>query len=195
MTGPLFPAETQAINNARASRRAEFMTGRVLARAALRAVGASPEAIGTHDRAPVWPAGYCGSITHCPGYRAAAAASTDRVRAIGIDAETRLPLPVELVGEVLSGREVDLLARCAPQVSYASRIAFSAKESLYKLWSAVTGRWLGFGDAQVAHFHWHGIRGNVRLRITDPIPGFPTEVDVVGIASDSVVVTAAYRSS
>ncbi|NDL55827.1 4'-phosphopantetheinyl transferase family protein [Phytoactinopolyspora mesophila] len=195
LPGRLLPSEASAVRRACASRRAEFTTGRILARAALRDVGASVSAIGTRHRAPVWPVGFCGSITHCAGYRAAVAASTTRIRAVGIDAEPQLPLPAELCGEVLSASEIELLADTAAHVSFACRVAFSAKESLYKLWSAVTGRWLGFHHAHIVRFHWDGAGGTIRLRLQTPVRDFPGEIEVSGAASDGIVVTAAYIPS
>jgi 4'-phosphopantetheinyl transferase EntD len=95
-----------------------------------------------------------GSITHCAGYRAAAVARADRVRAIGIDAEPDKPLPdgvldrISLPGEraMLYDLALGGLAAAGPRWDL---LLFSAKESVYKAWFPLTGRWLGFEDAEL----------------------------------------------
>ncbi|GAA2161118.1 MULTISPECIES: 4'-phosphopantetheinyl transferase family protein [Glycomyces] len=149
---PLFPEEAALVAGAVPSRRREFATGRHCARLALARLGVPATAITTGDRGqPVWPNGIVGSITHCAGYRAAAAARRDRLRAVGIDAEPHRPLPAEVTDMVLLPEEQADLARLAaadPAVHWPA-IAFSAKESLYKAWFTLTERWLGFHDARL----------------------------------------------
>jgi enterobactin synthetase component D len=70
-------------------RRAEYVAGR---HCAARAVGAilptfTGDIFPGPDRAPSWPAGVVGAITHAHGFASAAAATTSRVRGVGIDAE------------------------------------------------------------------------------------------------------------
>jgi 4'-phosphopantetheinyl transferase EntD len=148
----LFPEEAALIEGAVPSRRREFATGRHCARLALARLDVPATAITTGDRGqPLWPNGIVGSITHCAGYRAAAAARRDRLRAVGIDAEPHRPLPTEVTDMVLLPEEQADLARLAaadPAVHWPA-IAFSAKESLYKAWFTLTERWLGFHDARL----------------------------------------------
>ncbi|MFG3342872.1 4'-phosphopantetheinyl transferase [Glycomyces sp. NPDC048151] len=159
----LFPEETARIEGAVPSRRREFATGRHLARTALARLGVPAAPIPTGDRGqPLWPDGLTGSITHCKGYRAAAAARRDRFRAIGIDAEVHLPLHDSLIGTVLLPEEQADLARLAgehPGLHWPA-IAFSAKESLYKAWFTLTERWLGFHDARLRFDTVHGVGGS-----------------------------------
>src|SRR5258707_403796 len=84
----LFPVETAQIAAAVPSRRREFATGRMLARRALRAIGGPEIALisGT-DRAPRWPDGFVGSITHTASRAAAAVARLEDFAGIGIDIE------------------------------------------------------------------------------------------------------------
>lgn len=72
----LFPEEAVAVASAVTKRREEFAAGRAAARRALAALGvpAAPLPRGER-RAAVWPKGFVGSITHCAGFCAAAAAS------------------------------------------------------------------------------------------------------------------------
>ncbi|GAA2853781.1 4'-phosphopantetheinyl transferase [Actinoplanes cyaneus] len=149
---PVFPEEEGLIAVAVEARRREFVTARRCAREALARLGCPPVPIrrGPH-REPRWPAGVVGSITHCAGYRAAAVARSTDVASVGIDAEPHAPLPdgvLEIV--VASGDEDRLttLARADPSICW-DRLLFCAKESIYKAWFPLTGRWLGFEDAQL----------------------------------------------
>ncbi|HEY1484751.1 MAG TPA: 4'-phosphopantetheinyl transferase superfamily protein [Micromonosporaceae bacterium] len=148
----VFPTERDAVANAIPRRRAEFATGRACARAALHQLGIPAVAIGRGPAgAPMWPAGVVGTITHCDGYRAAAVARADDVRTLGCDAETHEPLPDGVTDLIAFGPErerIDTLTASHPEVHW-DRLVFSAKESVYKAWYPLTGRWLGHEEAAV----------------------------------------------
>jgi 4'-phosphopantetheinyl transferase EntD len=156
----LFPEERALIALATSDeRRREFATVRMCARTALARLRVAPvrvlprggvEAWARH--APSWPDGIVGSMTHCQGYRAAAVARDDVLASLGIDAEPHAPLPAGVIGGVAlpdERRHLARLARSHPQVAW-ERVLFSAKESVYKAWFPLTGRWLGFLDCAVA---------------------------------------------
>ena len=147
----LFPEEEELIGAAVEKRRREFTTGRGCARRALAALGLGPLAIGRGERgAPRWPPGVVGSITHCAGYRAAAAARGRDARALGVDAEPDQPLPALVLGGIaLPGERAMLRELAGAPGACWDRLLFSAKESVYKAWFPLTGRWLGFQDAQL----------------------------------------------
>jgi 4'-phosphopantetheinyl transferase EntD len=148
----LFPEEEPLIARAVEKRRREFVTGRHCARKALARLGVPSRPILRGDRgAPQWPSGTIGSITHCAGYRAAAVATSANGFTIGIDAEPHEPLPDGVLETVASPEEIAALGRLhdqKPRVSW-DRILFSAKESVYKAWFPLTGRWLDFAEATV----------------------------------------------
>ncbi|WP_268823674.1 4'-phosphopantetheinyl transferase family protein [Yinghuangia soli] len=148
----LFPEEEARIAKAVDKRRREFTTVRHCARAAMARLGVPPAPLLPGERgAPAWPDGVVGSMTHCAGYRAAAVARRDEVRTIGIDAEPALPLPDGVLRMTSSDEERARLAAYSaqfPEVCW-DRLLFSAKEAVYKAWFPVTGRWLGFEDADV----------------------------------------------
>ncbi|MEU8613599.1 4'-phosphopantetheinyl transferase superfamily protein [Actinoplanes sp. NPDC048791] len=149
----LFPAEAALVANAVAKRKQEFTTVRTCARLALAELGVPPAPILPGVRgAPVWPDGIVGSMTHCAGYRAAAVARTSEAGGIGIDAEEHGPLPdgvLELVASPDERAHLAGLASARPEVCW-ERLLFSAKESVYKVWSPRTGEWLGFEEAAVS---------------------------------------------
>lgn len=147
---PPFPGEEDLIATAVVARRREFVTARRCAREALAGLGYDPAPIRPgRRREPIWPAGVAGSITHCAGYRAAAVARTCDVASLGVDAETHAPLPPRVLPKVTAPGDVEHLAELTardPSVHW-DRLLFSAKESVYKAWYPLTGRWLGFGEA------------------------------------------------
>ena len=145
----LFPEEERAIGRAVEKRRREFVTGRACARRALRQLGIPTMSIPAGERGePIWPAGVVGSITHCRGYTASAAARTRHLLALGIDAEPNRPLPAHVEAQVASATEREVLVG-DPGV-HTTRLVFSAKEAVYKAWYALTGRWLSFEQVQVS---------------------------------------------
>ena len=147
-----FPGEEDLIANAVDGRRREFITARRCAREALRRLGHPGVPIRRGERRePLWPAGVVGSITHCAGYRAAAVASAAEVASVGIDAEPHGPLPDGVLRAVVAPGDAEHVAELARREPgrHWDRVLFSAKESVYKAWFPLTGRWLGFEDASL----------------------------------------------
>jgi 4'-phosphopantetheinyl transferase EntD len=171
----VFPEEQEVIARAVDKRRREFTTARACARAALARLGLPPTPIPRGAAgAPQWPAGVVGSITHCAGYRACAVARRADVVTIGVDAEPHEPLPDNVLGTVASGQEQARLAELSAAVPdvHWDRLLFSAKESVYKAWYPLTGRWLGFSDAAL-DFSPESGRFTARILLADaPINGF-----------------------
>lgn len=146
---PLFPQEQAVIARAVDERRREYASVRACARMALARFGLPrPPLVSDPLSAPRWPDGVVGSMTHCAGYRAAAVARTDHLIALGIDAEPHAPVPEEVLEVIARPQEVAQLAALSssyPRVSW-ERLLFSAKESLFKAWYPLAGRWLDFED-------------------------------------------------
>jgi len=193
----LFPAEEAVLRTAGPLRRAEFAAGRSCARAALATLGvpAGPILPGPAGQ-PQWPAGVTGSITHCAGYQACAAARTTDVAAIGIDAEPDAALPAGVIGKVATGRERAWISRhaAAPPAAAAcgvcwDRLLFSAKEAACKLWYPLTGRWPGFHDVAVSLTATGSF--TVGLPGPDPAGGRPvTRMTGRWLAAGGLIVTA-----
>jgi len=146
----LFPEEQRVMERAVISRVREFATGRVLARQLLRRLGYSDEPIlpGGH-RAPIWPAGTTGSISHTADQCVVAVALTGDAAAIGIDVEPFAPLETELFSIVFVEAEQRWLdAQPSSQRGFLARALFSAKESYYKCQYPLTRRVLEFKDVE-----------------------------------------------
>jgi 4'-phosphopantetheinyl transferase EntD len=148
----LYPEEAAVVARAVDKRRREFAAVRVCARRAMEKLGVAPQPLVPGDRgAPCWPEGLAGSMTHCDGYCAAALVRTGDLASLGIDAEPNAPLPdgvlaaVALPGEV---QRVLRLSRERPEIRW-DRLLFSAKESVYKAWFPLTGKWLEFTEADI----------------------------------------------
>jgi 4'-phosphopantetheinyl transferase EntD len=149
----LYPVEAAAVAGAVAERRREYATVRYCARRALRRLGVPAAPIlRDEDRAPRWPAGVVGSMTHCPGYRAAVVARSSRLRGVGIDAEPHAAVPAPALELILRDDERERLPALAGvhRALHWDRIAFCAKEAVFKAWFPLTRRWLDFSDVSVA---------------------------------------------
>lgn len=118
-------------------RQAEFLAGRLCARAALSVLGrgALTVGIGAH-REPLWPPGVVGSISHNGNFAAAVACPEQSMAGIGIDIEN-------IIGEdtraamaelVVSPAELDFLLAAGTGLSLDCllTLVFSAKESFFK---------------------------------------------------------------
>jgi 4'-phosphopantetheinyl transferase EntD len=190
----LFPEELSAISRAVQRRRAEFRSVRGCARTALAQLGVDrPPLVPGAAGAPAWPPGVVGSMTHCAGYRAAVVARADEVVGIGIDAEPHASLPQGVLNTVSSPDErshIDRLTVERPDVCW-DRLLFSAKESVYKIWSPRVGVWLGFEDVLL---RFHPDRGTLVAGLRHPgldVEGQPvTRLQGRWLVDDELIVTA-----
>lgn len=142
-----------SIQRAAAKRQAEFLAGRLCARAALNSHArqlAQPDqdAEGT----PLWPSGMCGSITHSQGMAAAVVASQKHWLSLGLDAEAPMSATRarRLARQILTPGELQRL-QCQPETEHAWLISltFSSKESLFKALYPLVGQRFYFQDAEL----------------------------------------------
>lgn len=166
----MYPDEFEFVARAIEIRRREFATVRNCARLALTQLGVSPGPIlpGANG-APQWPVGIVGSMTHCEGFRAAAIARRETVVSLGIDAELHAPLPANTLNRVALPRERSALVRLSeshPDVAW-DRLLFSAKESVFKAWFPLAGRWLNFSDCEIS---FESVFGNFTASLIIPGP-------------------------
>ena len=148
----LFAAEAESVTGAVYKRKQEFAAGRSCARLALSAFGCSPAPLlSGPDRAPVWPKGVTGSISHTTGYCIAAVARKSSYQAIGVDAECIGRATEDLWYSLFVDDELLWLYR-QPESERAesATILFGAKESFYKLQYSLTQAWLDFKDVCVS---------------------------------------------
>jgi 4'-phosphopantetheinyl transferase EntD len=148
-------AEEEQVVHAVARRRIEFATGRACARRALSRLQIESFVLRNGpDRAPRWPRGVVGSITHTGsipgGYCGVAVGRATELLALGLDAERAGAVGYSLWPQVLTAKERRWLDGQpeALQELFAT-IIFSAKECYYKAQFPLTGRWLDFGDVDI----------------------------------------------
>ncbi len=147
----LWADERPAIANAGAKRRRDFIAGRVMARQAMAAIGLPEVAIPmAADRAPVWPVGLVGSISHCDSLCVAVVARTSDLGAIGIDVEENTALEPELWAEICTPQEIAWL-QTQPPANRGPLVKqiFSAKEAVYKALYPSTRQFLEFSDVTI----------------------------------------------
>lgn len=162
-----------SLSTAVSSRIAEYAAGRIVAWTALGRAGrdgggrdfppAFPDFLVPGAlRAPVWPEGWTGSITHLsrrpsqglPLVVGAVAGPLSRFRGLGLDFETllenrdlsdRIGMPEEL-----AALEPLALGTGEEPWRVALTLAFSAKESIFKCLAPTVGKYFDFLDARVS---------------------------------------------
>ena len=161
-----------SIQRSVAKRQAEYLAGRICARAALQQLegSGSVPAIG-EDRAPVWPVNICGSITHSTGRAAAIVANKQHWRGLGMDLENLLNAEraERLAGEILTPAEMQRLAAGArDQLALWVTLTFSVKESLFKALYPIVQKRFYFEHAEM--LEWTE-QGHARLRLLTDLSG------------------------
>jgi len=148
--GGLLKSEEALVDGAARTRIEQFTAGRVCSRIALGRLGvaATTPILRGEDRAPIWPPGFIGSISHTDTWCAAAVARTDGIRSLGIDLESSAPLKEALLRRVCTPKERDWLHQL-PAPGVTGKIVFSAKEAIYKCQYPLSNQFLGFHAVEV----------------------------------------------
>ncbi|MEL6185938.1 MAG: 4'-phosphopantetheinyl transferase superfamily protein [Myxococcota bacterium] len=144
LAGPipsLPPEEDAVVATAVEKRRREFAVGRTLARALLAEVGSPVRHLPRReDRAPEWPSGVAGTITHTD--EVAVVAVTRGEVGLGLDVEEASPLPEAMARLIVRPDERTVTRDLA-------KVAFSAKEAFYKAQYRYTETLLDFLDVSL----------------------------------------------
>lgn len=134
-------------------RRQEFRVGRAAARRAAAALGADwtgqPIRV-DGDRAPVWPEGWLGTLSHGGGWAAAVVArETAGWRGLGLDLEQRERCEDKLWRLILRPEERAWVEAGTGEDTPVARatLIFAAKEALFKAVFPRSREWFGFLDA------------------------------------------------
>jgi enterobactin synthetase component D / holo-[acyl-carrier protein] synthase len=147
----LHEEERRILDTTRPKRRAEFYAGRGCARQALARLGIHDfPLLRDEHRAPIWPSGVTGSITHTENYTAVAVARRSEVASVGIDVERIGRLDETRWPFVFSVAELQAVNGAATD-SRAGIVAalFSAKEAYYKCRYQVVRDPLGFHEVEI----------------------------------------------
>jgi len=148
----LYPEEQAQIARAVDKRKAEYGTARMLARRALKRLGAEAAPIvNDEERCPQWPEGTIGSITHTKGYCGVVVARRgEAAESIGVDVEVDEAVKVALYDKICNEAELAWVASL-PEADQGRmvRAVFSAKESFYKAQYPITRQYLGFHHVEL----------------------------------------------
>ncbi|AHG18641.1 4'-phosphopantetheinyl transferase [Chania multitudinisentens RB-25] len=132
-------------------RRAEYLAGRYLARQVLGELGHHNfTLLRGEDRAPLWPQGIAGAISHNTDMALCAVHRENGMGGIGIDVETRmLSKRAEALWSGIVSKEECAWLRQQPQAfDQLLTLVFSAKESLFKALYPQVRHYFDFLDAR-----------------------------------------------
>ena len=137
------------LTDAAATRRADFLMGRLAAVEALRRLGAEGSVGRSPEGAPVWPEGIAGSLTHHSGVAAA-------VVGRGADGQGYAGLGIDICPRLEGDRLRAVVRQCLTEAEReawtseeAATLAFAAKESIYKAAYPRAQRFIGFDEAEI----------------------------------------------
>lgn len=141
--------EDTAVAAAVPQRRAEFHAGRAAARAAMVAQDLPPLPVPSDiDRAPIWPEGVVGSISHCRTACVAVIGKASDWLSVGVDLEEDTPFATDLLDIVCDAAERRWLeAQDDPGV--LAKVIFCAKEAAYKAQYPLTKALFGFDHLRI----------------------------------------------
>lgn len=148
---PLYPVEALAMRSASEARRQEFRSGRAAARAALVMLSAGAQAVPMGaDRAPRWPKGIVGSISHSRSLCAAVVAPEAVMLGLGLDVEEVSEIESHVARQICTNDDLAQGISLAPDLRrLLPNVVFGAKEAFYKAYYPLTQRFLEFGDVSV----------------------------------------------
>jgi len=145
------PQESAVMVHMAPVRQRAYAAGRVAAHSAMAALGQSARPVLTApDRAPVWPDGLAGSISHSKTCCVAALGPSSQFRALGVDVEEATALDSDLLPVVCTSAELGwLAAQPKSEAEILAKMIFSAKECAYKCQYALTRALFGFETFEV----------------------------------------------
>ena len=132
-------------------RLSDFSTGRYCAIKALEQLGIQDAIIPIgEDRAPIWPEGIVGSISHCDSLTGAIVAKNSDHISLGLDIEEIGRVTPDLWDLVFTENEKNYLFRLSDEdILVQSTVIFSIKEAFYKFQHPLTKTFLDFLDVEV----------------------------------------------
>ena len=146
-----FLDEFEQVAHAIEKRQREFLQTRNLARELMSLLGVPAQPIlAEPDRAPRWPTGLVGSLTHNDTHGAVSLARSGTLHSVGLDIETQGRIEDRLWDHLFTQNEqLALRALPAEQIQHEATAIFSIKEAFYKYQFPLTKSWVGFQDVEV----------------------------------------------
>ena len=160
-------------------RAAEFADGRHCAGQLLQAFGVDSKVGVADDRAPIWPVGFTGSISHSEAWVACAVTPTQTLASIGIDTERIASREVrdDVMDTIATDAEWKLIEQFCVDDETAFTLLFSAKEAFYKCWFPVVKAYFDFFDVELVSAN----RSSLTLKVLSSNPAY-------GVGPDRLVV-------
>ncbi|WP_174240564.1 4'-phosphopantetheinyl transferase family protein [Kosakonia sacchari] len=156
------------LDKAVVKRRAEYLAARYAAGQLLQNAGCDGHVGTSSGREPVWPAGWCGSLSHTSGHAIAVIAPRNAGLTPGIDIEMFDAKTMRETAEMFtSPEERRLLATCGLAYETALLILFSAKESLFKALYPEVKCFFGFEAARICRIDTSV--HSITLELTQPL--------------------------
>ncbi len=154
-------------------RRAEYLAGRWCAQQALLQLGVTGIQVGIGDhRAPIWPNGILGTITHSKDIALAMVSKIENCRGIGADIEHFMSLDQEfkLRDYILNKSELAQFEILKSYISCPLTLIFSAKESIYKSLYPTVKKHFGFDAAVLVGFNEECLWFTTTIDLSDLVP-------------------------
>lgn len=180
----LLEGELATVAKAIPKRQAEFAAGRRAARRALLPLGVkNVPLMAAKSRAPIWPQGVVGSITHDQGIALALAAKSQHVAALGVDLTEAAPLPGETRKSILQTPQEHALN------DLGARAAFAIKECLFKALHPTVQTFFGF-EAAIAEPDF--ARQSFTVTLTKDLGAYQKDTAFTGVllSTQGVIVAA-----
>ena len=162
--GVAFPDKlSKAVNK----RQADYLAGRALVNRAFAALELPPQTVNSGpDRAPIWPEGVTGSISHTSTSCACILSRNTDLR-IGIDIETDLSARGDKAVRKIALRDDERrLIDAQANTLHLPALIFSAKETLFKALYPIVQDFFGFDCAQIKTLPGDQ---HIRLHLAQPL--------------------------
>lgn len=183
------PQEARAMGRMAPVRQRAYAAGRVAAQQAMACLGHPVHPVlMTPDRAPLWPEGLTGSISHSQSCCIAALGRTGQVRALGVDVEEDTDLDSDLFATICTTDERAWLS-AQPQAGLLAKLIFSAKECAYKCQYPLSRTLFGFDMLQVTP---DPDSGQFEATFLRDVPQFAAGTRLYGrfVIADGLIITA-----
>jgi len=169
-----------------------FSTGRHCAKQALVQMGIIDcEILMDEGKAPVWPQGMVGSISHTKYLAGAVVGLSDKISAIGLDIETIGGIRDDLWDMLfLSYEQLFLNQLPEEEVAFYATLIFSAKEAFYKFQYPLTKTFLDFTDVEM-----YLVDNRFEIKVLKDFPGkekLPIAVPVHYTTQGDQLITLCY---
>lgn len=172
-------------------RKRAFAAGRAAAHACMLQLGGKVQPVlTTPDRAPLWPQGLTGSISHSQSCCIAVLGQTTDVRTLGVDVEEATGLDDDLTGIICTPAEKAWLStRPRDRARLLAKLIFSAKECAYKCQYPVSKTLFGFDTFDITP---DPDTGQFEATFLRDVPHFRAGTQLCGrfVISDGLIVTA-----